>query len=364
MRSIRDLMRRDLVALEPYPPPLPLESIECEIGRPIVKLDANENPYGPSPLVAEALARCRPERYPDADCTELRQELAAYLGVEPPNVVCSAGGDEMLDLLLRLFLEPGDSVIDCPPSFVMYPLATLYNRGSLVNVPRRTDFGVDVAGVENALDDRTKVIFVCSPNNPTGNPTPVADILRLLNSGRIVVLDEAYAEFAGYSHATLVTEYSNLVVLRTMSKWAGLAGLRLGYAIVDPSVTEEMAKIKSPYNVGLAAQVGGIASLRDKEYLMRNVRRLVQERERLYGLLQDLPYGRVYPSETNFLCWSTDYSESGVRADELRMALVRRGVLARAFNTPIEALRVSIGTPDESDIFLDALRDAYGELAG
>ena len=413
--NIRDLMRADLVALEEYPPPR-IAELERELGRPVVKLDANENPYGPSPGVRAALATCCVERYPDAESVELRAGLGDYLGVDPARIVCSSGGDEMLDLLLRLFLEPGDEVIDLPPSFVMYELSTTYNRGTLIEVPRDTStFAVDVEAVERALTPRTKVIFLCSPNNPTGNPTPREDVIRLLESGRVVVLDEAYAEFAGRTLVHLTETYPNLVVLRTMSKWAGLAGLRLGYAVVDPAVAVEMYKVKSPYNVGIASQVAGVASLRDQQYLLGNVQRIIEERERLLTRLAALGFGTVYPSETNFLYWtlcppspasprsadlrvrdspspatprSADLfrGSDGVRgpaeirspspasgregrgvrvnATTLQQALSYRGVLVRSFEKPIDALRISVGTPQESDVLLACLEEVFAELAG
>jgi histidinol-phosphate aminotransferase len=353
-------MREDLVALEPYPPPFPIAQIEERLGRPVVKLDANENPYGPSPRVAEALASATLEYYPDAESSELRAHLAAFLGVSTERIICSAGGDEMIDLLLRLFLEPGDEVIDCVPSFVMYQLSTAYNHGRWVPVPRGPGFDLDLEAVEAAIGERTKVIFLCNPNNPTGNRTPEAAIIRLLETGRILILDEAYAEFSGYSHVELGTGYPNLVVTRTMSKWAALAGIRLGYAVVDPAVRENMLKIKSPYNVGVTAQVAGVASLRDRDYLMGNVRLILEERERLRQRLEAWGRGRVYPSGGNYLYWTT----GGVDARALKGRMAERGVLVRTFHVPVEALRISIGTPEQSDRALSALEDAYAELAG
>jgi histidinol-phosphate aminotransferase len=358
--SLRELMRPDLTSLEPYTLPPDVEALSREIGRPVVKLDANENPYGPAPGVAEALARADLAHYPDADATELRRGLSQYLGVEPERIVCSVGGDEMIDLLLRLFLQPGDGVIDCTPSFMMYELSAIYNRGAVIPVPRDECFAVDVDAVERAIGPNTKVIFLCNPNNPTGNETPREDVIRLLESGRIVVLDEAYAEFAGFSHVDLAPQRPNLVVMRTMSKWAALAGVRLGYAVVAPEVREEMAKIKSPYNVGIAAQVAGVASLHERDYLMANVGKILQERERLRGRLEVWGRGRVYPSLTNFLYWTT----GGLDARQMREAMMRKGVLVRAFPRPVQALRFSVGTPDQSDILMEALEETYAELAG
>ncbi len=358
--SIHDLLRRDIAALEPYPPPPTLELLQQRLGRTFVKLDANENPYGPSPRVAEALRHCNAWRYPDAACTELRERLGEYLGTEPERIVCTVGGDEMIDLLIRLFLDPGDEMIDCTPAFLMYAISGAVNRGKVVVVPRDDHFAVDLEAVERALSDRTKIIFLCSPNNPTGNMTPDADIIRLLDTGRILVLDEAYAEFSGHSLVHLAHRYPNLVILRTMSKWAALAGMRLGYAVVDPSLVAEFTKIKSPYNVSIAAQVAGVASLEDQDYLMANVRCLIAERDRLSERLCALDYGRVYPSVTNFLYWQIPCD----RAVTWRQGLADRGVLIRALSGPREALRFSVGRPEESDLLLAALEDVHAQLAG
>ena len=358
--SIHDLLRADIAALEPYPPPPTLEMLQRRMGRTFVKLDANENPYGPSPRVHEALQHCNTLRYPDAACTELRERLGEYLGTEPERIVCTVGGDEMIDLLTRLFLDPGDEMIDCTPAFLMYAISGAVNRGKIVVVPRDENFAVDVEAVEAAVTDRTKIIFLCNPNNPTGNMTPDADIIRLLDTGRILVLDEAYAEFSGHSLVHLAHQYPNLVILRTMSKWAALAGIRLGYAVVDPSLVAEFTKIKSPYNVAITAQVAGVASLEDRAYLMANVRLLIAERDRLTDRLRALDYGCVYPSVTNFLYWKIPCG----RAVTWRQELMERGVLIRSLTDPAEALRFSVGTPQESDLLLAALEDVHAQLAG
>jgi histidinol-phosphate aminotransferase len=190
--------------------------------------------------------------------------------------------------------------------------------------------------------------------------TPDAAIVRLLETGRILVLDEAYAEFSGHTLVPLARQYPNLVVLRTMSKWAALAGIRLGYAVVDPSLVAEFTRIKSPYNVATTAQVAGIASIEDRAYLMSNVRAIIAERDRLCGRLQALPYGQVYPSVTNFLYWKVP----GGKAAAWRQALLEHGVLIRALSDPTEALRFSVGTPEESEVLLAALEDVHAQLAG
>jgi histidinol-phosphate aminotransferase len=346
---IRSLMRRDLLTLEAEPPLPAFEEIERRVGHKVAKLDSNENPYGFSPRVSAALGALDLARYPDAGYGRLRGALAEYVGTEVERIAVGAGGDAIIDLLLRLFLEPGDEVIDLSPSFVMYELSALYNHGVILRVPRDRQYGVDVEGIAEALAPRTKVIFFCNPNNPTGNLSPEHDIVRVLEMGRIVVLDEAYAEFAGTSAVHLTTRYPNLVILRTMSKWAGLAGIRLGYAVADPAVVDAMRRITSPFGVSVAAQAAGLASLQDREYLMEHVGKIIEERERLYNLLRGLGRGRVLPSTTSFLFWEIE------KAPTIQDALAREGVFVRGFHTPLDALRISVGTPDDTDILMDAL---------
>lgn len=353
MIEVRALMRTDLKHLHAYSSQPDLTEIERRLGRAMVRLDANENPYGPSPRVTEALATCRPDRYPDPGCTDLRRHLSTYVEMDPAGIVCGAGGDEIIDLIFRLFLEPGDEVIDLTPSFAMYGIFVSYHGGRVIRVPRDAQFAVDVEAVERALTPRTKVICLCSPNNPTGNVTPRDDVVRLLDTGRVVLLDEAYIEFAGGPCAGLIEQYPNVIVLRSMSKWAGLAGLRLGYGLMQPALAADMAHVRSPYTVSAAAQAAGIASLQDTAYLMGNVTRILQERERLRRKLAALNTGTVLPSQTNFLCWLPGELDPL----EIRASLIERGVVVRAFTDPLRALRISVGRPEESDLLLDALED-------
>jgi histidinol-phosphate aminotransferase len=351
--NLAGLMRSDLSDLRASIPGTPV----LPPGRAVFKLDANENPYGPSPRVREALAGCGADHYPDPTCTALRQEIAGYLGVDPDSVACSAGCDEMIDLLLRLVLDPGDEVITLTPSFVMYEFCTASNHGKTVRVPRGEGFAVDVAAVQRAISGRTKAIFLCSPNNPTGNLTPRSDVIALLETGRLVVVDEAYAEFAGCSIVDLAKRYSNLVVLRTMSKWGALAGLRLGYAVLSPQIRTAMEKIRSPFNVGAAAQAAGIVTLQDRAYLAENVRRLVLERERLYDRLLGFEWGHVFPSRANFLYWET----GGMDAEAVRDGMAAEGVLVRAFPG---ALRIGVGTPEATEAVMASLTAACTALMG
>jgi histidinol-phosphate aminotransferase len=360
----RTLVREELAALEAYTPIVPFEVLSERLGLPaaqIVKLDANENPYGPAPAVIEALAEYNFYHiYPDPQQTELRNALAAYVGVAAEHILPSHGADEMLDYLCRIFLQPGDAIIDCPPTFGMYSFDAHLAGAQVIEVWRRADYGVDVEAVERAVLDRptesgrVKLLFLTSPNNPSGTWLPDDDLMRLLRLPVMVVLDEAYVEFADHpSRAAWVLRHNNLVVLRTFSKAAGIAGLRLGYGVCPAWLMAELWKFKQPYNVNVAATVAGLASLRDLDYLHATVEKLKTERRRLVALLADIPYLEPRPSEANFvLCRVV-----GRSAKEVKQTLERQGILVRYYSKPglDNCIRISVGRPDQTDRLIAAL---------
>lgn len=359
MPSVSHLLRPDIAALEAYTPIEPFEVLAERLGLPveqIVKLDANENPYGPSPLAIAALASYQHYAiYPDPNHTALRRALSEYTEQPVERIICGAGGDDIIDLLVRAFLEPGDSIIDCTPTFGMYSFDTGVQGGHVINVARTATFDLDLPTIEEVVGIGPKILFLTSPNNPTGNLTPRADILRLLQLPLLVVVDEAYIEFSGTTVADLVGQYPNLVVLRTFSKWAGLAGLRVGYGLMHEEIIGALWKIKQPYNVNVAAEQAALASLRDLEYLQANVARIVMERERVFDLLHDMPELDVFPSRSNFILARVRAGGAGA----LKTALMKRGVLLRYYNKPglNDCVRMSIGTPEQNDAALAALRE-------
>ncbi len=374
MPDISRLLRSDITALEPYTPIVPFEVLAERLGMPIekiVKLDANENPFGPSPRALAAMASYPHYAiYPDPEHNQLREALSRYTGQPKDRIICGAGSDELIDLLMRAFLMPGDTIINCPPTFGMYPFDAQLFAAPVITVPRGDTFDLDMDGITVAVEQhRPKMLFIASPNNPTGTLATRAQIEQLLELPLLVVVDEAYAEFAGTSVAEMVGQHPNLVVLRTFSKWAGLAGLRVGYALVPEDLIVHLWKIKQPYNVNVAAEQAAVASLDDLDYLTGNVMRLVSERERLFEELRDLPYLHVYPSRANFLLCrviaqpTTDQesrAHGGTRwAQQIRQHLEQRGILIRYYKTPslADCIRISVGTPQQNDAVLAALRD-------
>ncbi len=262
-------MRPNIKALAGYVPIEPTDILSKQIDiapGDIIKLDGNENPYGCSDKVSKALADygCY-HLYPDPEQRELRKGLESYISVKSDNIVAGAGSDEIIDLILRLLVEPGDTVINCPPTFGMYKFCTEVCAGKVINVPRKQDFSLDIPAIMKSIRPNTKAIFIASPNNPSGNLSPEKEIGQLLDANIMVVIDEAYAEFSGFTIANLVPKYDNLVVLRTFSKWAGLAGLRVGYGIFPEYLVPYLMKIKQPYNVNIAAQIAALESLKDIE---------------------------------------------------------------------------------------------------
>lgn len=373
--AVQSLLRPEIADMEAYTPIQPFEVLSERLGIPverIVKLDANENPYGPLPAVTEALAEYNYYHiYPDPQQTELRAGLSKFVGVPAEHILPSHGADELLDYLCRLLLQPGDAIINCPPTFGMYSFDAGLAGAQVIEVARQPDYALDVeqilalgewrvevagpAALRYLQGGRPKILFLTSPNNPSGNWLPDDELRQLLALPLLVVLDEAYVEFADYpSRADWVLQYDNLVVLRTFSKAAGIAGLRLGYGICPLWLMEALWKFKQPYNVNVAAAVAGIASLRHVEQIMAMVETLKTERRRLFAALQTIPYLQPHPSQANFMLCKV----VGRNARELKTALEQQGILVRYYNKPglDNCIRISVGRPEQSDRLLAELR--------
>ena len=353
-------IRRDIASMSAYTPTTSLEVFAERLGLAVgdlIKLDANENPFGPSPRAIEALARLpNINVYPDPESGRLRELLADYTGVPAKQILCGAGADELIELILQLFIEPGDCVINTPPTFAMYGFDAPLYHGRVIDVYRRADFSLDVDAIEAAAQQHSaKLVFLCSPNNPSGGLIDAADIRRLLDLSATIVVDEAYIEFAEADGLSdWVAEYPNLIVLRTLSKWAGLAGLRVGYGIFPSALMPHLWKIKQPYNVNVAADIAAQASLRDADLLLERVRSLVAQRQRLEVAFAEFACLAPYPSQANFVLSRVQ----GLSAEDFRDRLARAGIIARYYNKPrlYDHIRISAGTPHQVDRLLEALR--------
>ena len=359
--ALRRLIRAHYHELVPYAAIVPTDVLSEEEGlapEGIIKLDGNENPYGASPRTIAALTAYREwEIYPDPGQRRLRAKLGEYVGIGPEHIIPGNGSDELIDLLMRVCLDPGDRITNCPPTFGMYPFSAQVNAAGVVTVPRLADFSLDLpAVVAAAQQPDVKMIFLASPNNPTGTPLTPSEVESLLATGILVVVDEAYIEFADCpSLVSWVPQHDNLVVLRTFSKWAGLAGLRVGYGIMATPLAGLLDQMKPPYNVNVAGLVGAEASLDDREYQLERVARMVQERARLFPLLASVPYLEPIPSEGNFILCRSTRDAKGIKA-----ALEKRGIFVKAVSDPAfeyGAVRFSIGRPEHTDALMTALQE-------
>ena len=363
--DLRSLIRPDLLELPGYVPIEPSDVLAERLGiarADVLKLDGNENPFGPSPRALEAIAAERDYHiYPDPDQRKVREALAAYLSTDVAGIVCGLGSDDLIDLILRAVIMPGDGVINCPPTFGMYPFSSAIVGARVIDVPRQESFALDIAAIEKAAP-QAKLIFLASPNNPTGNRMSADELTRLLATGLLVVVDEAYIEFAGTQHSAvpLVAEHENLVVLRTFSKWGGLAGLRAGYGVMAPALAAVLMNIKQPYNLNVAAGIAMLAALEDRALLDERACKIAGTRETLAQMLGSLDWIATYPSEANFILCRLD----GVDALEVKNRLASRGIFVRYFDTPMlrNHLRISVGLDEHCEPLLRALTEIGAEL--
>ena len=342
MKTLQSLVRPNIWNLQPY------SSARSEFqGTATVFIDANENPWNP-PY----------NRYPDPLQRTLKARIAEVKGVPETSIFTGNGSDEAIDLLLRIFCEPGvDNIVAIDPSYGMYQVAADINNVACRKVLLRTDFSLDVDALLAAADAQTKLIFLCSPNNPTGNSLDREEMVRLLHTFEgIVVVDEAYIDFASQpSFLPELENYPNLVVLQTLSKAWGGAALRLGMAFASPAIIGLFNKVKYPYNVNLPAQREALALLNKPEQMETQRQKVLEERERLCRAFEAAPFQyKVYPSDANFLL-----VEVG-RANEIYAALVEKGVIVRNRNSVSlcrGCLRITVGTVDENTLLLQALEE-------
>jgi histidinol-phosphate aminotransferase len=330
----------------------------------LIRLDMNESPYGPSPKARAALAAFdQTHRYPDFGQSRLRAALSTYTGVPAEQIVAGAGLDDVLTTLANLVIDPGDEVIISEPTFGVYRMLTSLHGGVAVDVPLVTGFQLDPDRVLSAITERTKFIIICTPNNPTGNTLDPIAIERICAGAPcLVVIDEAYAEFANVSHIPLMTRYPNVMIGRTMSKFAGMAGMRVGYGLFPISLVPYLSHATPPFhNVGMASVEAVIASLQDLDYLNGIVARIVADRDALSDQLRELPDVTPLPSATNFLLVRLPVEN----AEGIVQDLARKGVLVRHFGRPDlgiqDCLRVTIGTTEENESFLHTLQETMAE---
>ena len=340
--EINKLLRKNIQKLQPY------SSARNEFsGEAMVYLDANENPFN-QPF----------NRYPDPLQKLLKKKIAAIKGVQREQIFLGNGSDEPIDLIFRAFCNPGiDNIVTINPTYGMYEVAAGINDIEVKKVPLTEKFELDASLIFSATDEKTKIIFLCSPNNPTGNCFDRDEILKIIRSFEgIVLLDEAYIDFApAKSLLPELNNYPNLIILHTFSKAWGMAGIRLGMAFATSEIISVLTKIKYPYNLNILTQTKAMELLSNKKQLTKWVKIIIAERDKLAILLQQLPFVvEVYPSDANFLLVKMH------DANGIHNYLMERGIIVRnRSNVHLceGSLRITVGSPSENEILIKALND-------
>jgi len=359
-----NLFRDGIRTARPYSPGKPIEEVQRELGlASVVKLASNENPEGPLPAVLEAVERAarRLNRYPDASCYELTRRLAGHLDVDPRSLILGNGSNEVIDIMIRALVSPGETVVYSTCSFIVYGITTQVHFGCGRAVPMRADDTHDLAAMAAAVDDTTKLVIVCAPNNPTGTYNTAAEFAEFIAAVPprvIVAVDEAYYEYVtapDYPQTLpMLTDHPNLVILRTFSKIHSLAGLRVGYGVGHPELIGEFQKTREPFNVNMLSQAAALACLDNWHEVAGRRDRNREQLEWLSGELATLGL-EVVPSQTSFVLARCPGDAAALVRD-----LLHRGVIVRPmgpWGLDARALRISVGLPEENRRCVAALKE-------
>jgi len=363
---MKPLVTRNIEQLRPYKPGKPIEETERETGvKNPAKMASNENPLGPSSLAVDAIRNAAEEMhyYPDGGCYTLKERLAKHLAqydVEPHNLIIGNGSNEIIEFIIRTFVAPDENIIIGDPSFIIYRLAGISHNREEIAVPLCDDLSYDLNAIAKAVNDKTKVIFLANPNNPTGIPIYDDDFVHFMTHVKddvIICIDEAYAEFVDDSKVLDGLQYApyrhRLVVLRTFSKIYGLAGLRIGYGVSSAEVVSYMDRVRPPFNVNRMAQIAACAALDDQDHVEKTQSINASGRKMVEEALTEMGV-KWYSSQANFLLIDVG-KPSGVVFD----ALLHKGFITRQvdnYGLP-NCLRVTIGNEEQNQGFIEALKE-------
>ncbi len=354
------LVRKHLITIAPYEAGKPIEEIKRQLGlKEIIKLASNENPLGTSPKAKEAIKKNLDNinRYPDSHGFYLKRKLAKFLNLQPSNIVLGNGSDELIDIIVKTFVEEDEHIITSDVTFLEYEIISRVKGRTVVTVPLKY-FKYDLEAIKNKIDKRTKIIFISNPNNPTGTYVTkyeIEDFMRDLPESLLVVLDEAYDIFIDVDDFPNSLKYineKNVLVLKTFSKAYGLAGLRIGYAIAKPEFASYMDIARQPFNVNLLAQVAATAALDDKKFLSKTRKVILEGKSYLYDSLNKLGLAYV-PSVTNFILIDMGKDGLGIFKEMLKYGVIVRDMKQYGLHNFI---RVTIGTKTENERFIKVLK--------
>jgi histidinol-phosphate aminotransferase len=334
----------------------------------VLRMMSNENPLPPSQAVLDAIldAARQGNLYPGSG-PRLRQKLGEASGLAAENVILGNGSTDIINILINTFVAPGEEVIIPVPTFSMYEARARACGAVPILVPLRADFSWDIDAILAAVNDKTKLTFICTPNNPTGNEIPLDELERILALGIPTVIDEAYYELETEPHtlAYLVKEHPHVIISRTLSKAYGLAGLRVGYALADPRVIDYMMRVRIPWNVSLISLAAALAGIEDEENLQHKREVTIAGREHLRDEIDKIPGLKAFDSEGNFVL--IDASALGKPSSEIVEAMIERGVFIRPMSPHHMKpgfVRITVGTPEQNDFFLEQFRAYVAQIRG
>lgn len=361
MKNISQLFRKDLEDFTPYKTNPTVEQISKQINIPvekILKLDTGENPYSEAIQPKKFMEKILFYKYPDPICLDVRKAIAAYTKLNQSMVACGNGSDELLDLITRLFVSSGDEIIISPPTFPMYAFYTNLVGGRVIKIVRNADLSINTQRICKAINKKTKIIFVDSPGNPTGNVTPIEKFEKILQKNVIVVSDEVYFEYCGKTAQRLLKKYNNLIIVRSLSKWAGLAGLRIGYMLADPEIIEKILTIKSPYNVNVFAQVITTKVLKQSDKFLKELNKMTNLRDAFIEKLKKFTSLTVFPSQGAYIVLKPKNNKKA-----LLEFLQTKGVFIKSINEPLlgKSFRMNICQEKEMEVIIQALTEFYKE---
>ena len=357
---MKELVRKNILDVTPYIAGKPIQETKRQLGlKDVIKLASNENPLGASPKAKDAIRKNlnNINRYPDSNSFYLKKRLASYLGVEPANLVLGNGSDELIDIIIKTFVEDGENIITADVTFLEYEIISKVLGREVITIPLRY-FKYDLESIKKKIDKKTKLIFISNPNNPTGTYVTkyeIEDFIRDLPSNVLLVLDEAYDTFIDvddFPNSLKYIKNENVIILKTFSKAYGLAGLRIGYALAWAELASYMERVRQPFNVNSLAQAAAIACLDDKKFLQQTRKIILEGKSYLYDSLKNLGLPYV-PSVANFILVDVGRDCMDVFRDMLKYGVIVRDMKQYGLKNFI---RVTIGTKKENERFIRVLK--------
>ena len=358
--NLKKLINTGILNLSPYQPGKPVEDLERELGiKNAIKLASNENPMGPSPLALKAVDKILSgiHRYPDGNALRLKEAISNEYDVGIEQITVGNGSNDIIEFVVRSFLSAQDSAVFSNHAFAVYPLAVQTVGAEGIEVPA-VNWGHDLSAMSDAIKENTKLVFIANPNNPTGTFVARDEVISFLDKVSkdvIVLLDQAYFDYASYENNDIdfefINEFPNLVISRSFSKAYGLAGLRVGYSVSSAEIADFLNRVRQPFNTNSLALAAAEAALSDKDHMLKSLKMNIEQKSLLYKGLEDLGYQYI-PSAGNFICFDCKQD-----AEQLFNKLLREGVIVRSmgvYKMP-NHLRVTIGLPEENNIFLEKL---------